>query len=293
VVVELIGHGSPHSLIADARHHGVSALPPDVNASQVLPTLRRCPADVPPPRRILPGWKPQDRAIQLGLAAIRGVGERCAQYIVAEREASGPYSDMADLAQRVQLNTDQLEALAAADVFSSFRLPRRQALWSAGAVGQLAPDWLAGVVSGTHAPLLPGLSDLESAAADMEATGVSTRAHPMEFVRERLESRGVLCVADLSAVRAGSRVSVAGLVTHRQRPGTASGVTFINLEDETGMLNVICSPGLWVRYRSVARSSVALVVRGRVESQDGALNFVAEGLERLDTVVATTSRDFK
>jgi error-prone DNA polymerase len=97
----------------------------------------------------------------------------------------------------------------------------------------------------------------------------------------------------LARAEAGERVLVAGAVTHRQRPATAGGVTFLNLEDETGMVNVVCSPGLWVRYRGVARASPALVVRGRVERADGVVTVVAERLEDLDLSVASRSRDFR
>lgn len=145
--------------------------------------------------------------------------------------------------------------------------------------------------------MLPGMSDVELAIADVWATGVSTDSYPTQYVREGLIQAGVLTVADAVAFsRAnpqGRRVAVGGVVTHRQRPGTAGGVTFLSLEDETGILNVVCSPGLWQRFRVVARSSAALVVRGRLEEADGATNLVAEHLTRLSLQVATTSRDFQ
>ncbi|MES1170272.1 MAG: OB-fold nucleic acid binding domain-containing protein, partial [Leifsonia sp.] len=118
-------------------------------------------------------------------------------------------------------------------------------------------------------------------------------SYPTEFSRTQLDRWGVKTARDLKGVEHGTRVLVAGVVTHRQRPATASGIIFINLEDETGMLNVVCSPGLWVRFRRVARTANALVVRGRLEVADGVTNLVAEHLAPLRLPVATASRDFR
>ncbi|MGH3994670.1 MAG: OB-fold nucleic acid binding domain-containing protein, partial [Pseudonocardiaceae bacterium] len=154
-------------------------------------------------------------------------------------------------------------------------------------------DRLPGLAVGVRAPELPGMSGLEQAVADVWATGMSPNTFPTQFLREYLDGRGVLTAEQLMQAEAGDRVLVAGAVTHRQRPATAGGVTFLNLEDETGMANVVCSPGLWVRYRRVARISPALVVRGRVEKADGVVTVVAERLENLDLTVASRSRDFR
>ena len=129
--------------------------------------------------------------------------------------------------------------------------------------------------------------------ADVWATGLSPDAHPVQFVREHLTAGGVLPVSALSTVEHGRRVHVGGIVTHRQRPATAGGITFMNLEDETGMLNVTCSPGLWLRYRRVARTSPALVVRGMVEKNDGVVNLTADRLDPVTLPVRATSRDFR
>ncbi len=149
------------------------------------------------------------------------------------------------------------------------------------------------MVTGVEAPQLPGLSDAELAQADMWATGVAPDGHPTVFVREDLRARGVVTAAGLRALSDGCRVLVAGVVTHRQRPATASGTTFINLEDETGLVNVICSKGCWERHRRVARGASALLVRGRLESFDGVFNVIAERMEALSVPVGTSSRDFR
>ncbi|MGH9120090.1 MAG: OB-fold nucleic acid binding domain-containing protein, partial [Acidimicrobiales bacterium] len=155
------------------------------------------------------------------------------------------------------------------------------------------PDRLPGVVTGVDAPALPGMSGLEVARADLWATGVAPTGHPTRFVRDDLDRRGAVTVAGLPAVDDGERVLVGGVVTHRQRPATASGTTFLNLEDETGMVNIVCSKGCWARYRQAAREAPALLVRGKLEKADGAINVVAEVIEPLPIGVPSRSRDFR
>jgi error-prone DNA polymerase len=137
------------------------------------------------------------------------------------------------------------------------------------------------------------MSQVEEVVADAFATGITPDMFPIELVREGLISSGILTVADTLIAPAGKRVAVGGAVTHRQRPGTAKGVTFLSLEDETGLLNVICSPGLWEKHRQVARKARAMVVRGKIERADGATNLVAEHLSALTLPVETRSRDFR
>ena len=129
--------------------------------------------------------------------------------------------------------------------------------------------------------------------ADLWATGLSGDSFPTQFVRDQLDAIGVVTAAGLAAVPAGRMVLVGGLVTHRQRPSTAKGVTFVNLEDETGLVNVICSPAVWARHRRVARTARALLVRGRLERAEGVTNVIAAELRPLDLAVPTRSRDFR
>jgi error-prone DNA polymerase len=200
---------------------------------------------------------------------------------------------MTDLARRTGCSAVHLEALATADAFAGFGLSRREALWAAGAAAQDKPDRLPGTVTGTDAPMLPGMSEVDRLVADVWATGLSPDRHPAQFIRGQLERAGALPIERLPGEKAGTRVRVGGIVTHRQRPATAGGVTFVNLEDETGMLNVTCSPGLWQRYRRVARTSSALLVRGRLEKSEGVLNLVADRLEAITPPVTPASRDFR
>jgi error-prone DNA polymerase len=166
-------------------------------------------------------------------------------------------------------------------------------LWAAGALAQVRADRLEGVVTGVEAPPLPLMTKREEAVADLWATGVSPDGHPTRFLRESLDALGVVPAIGLTEVEHGSKVLVGGVVTHRQRPMTAQGTTFINLEDETGLVNVICSKGCWTRYRRVARGASALLVRGRLERTEGVVNIVAERLELLPIGAVPASRDFR
>ena len=137
------------------------------------------------------------------------------------------------------------------------------------------------------------MTESELARADLWATGVSPDGHPTRFLRSRLAAAGVITAADLRSVNDGTRVRVAGVVTHRQRPHTAGGVTFLNLEDETGLVNVVVSKGCWAHYREVAAGASALLIRGRVEASEGVVNVVAELLEPLGVQPPSRSRDFR
>ncbi|MDO9394960.1 MAG: error-prone DNA polymerase, partial [Herbiconiux sp.] len=233
-------------------------------------------------------------AVRLGLAEVTSIGATLAGRIVAERDAAGPYADMADLARRVGLTTPQLEALATAGAFESFGLTEREALWEAGNAAQERAEYLPGTFVSVQPPLLPMLSAEEQVVYDLWATGVSPDDHPLAHVRDELRMRGALSFAELAVTETGRRVEVGGVVTHRQRPATASGITFLNLEDETGILNVICSVGVWKRYRRIARDSPALIVRGILErSAEGVTNLVADRFEPLLLTARTHSRNFQ
>ncbi|MCM4081530.1 error-prone DNA polymerase [Paractinoplanes hotanensis] len=290
-----MGFYSPQSLVDDARRHGVEVRRPDINRSDAKATLESTPKTRwgalknEPPH----AWGLGGPAVRQGLASIRTLGEELAERIEQERRANGPYRSMTDLSRRTGCSTTHLEALATADAFAGFGLTRREALWAAGAAAQDRPDRLPGTVTGTDAPMLPGMSAVDELVADVWATGLSPETHPAQFLRAELDRAGALPISKLGRVEAGTRIRVGGIVTHRQRPATAGGVTFVNLEDETGMLNVTCSPGLWQRYRRVARTSSALIVRGRLESAEGVLNLVADRLEALTPPVSPASRDFR
>jgi error-prone DNA polymerase len=266
-----MGFWSPNTLVADARRHGVMVRGPDVNLSAATAVLE------------------DDGSVRLGLGYVRSLGEE-----LAERVAEGrPYASMADLVRRTGVSEGQVEALATAGAFGSLGLERRAALWAAGAVAQARAERLAGTVVGAEAPRLPGMSPVELGAADLWATGLSGDSHPVQFARERLDELGAVPADGLAVVPPGARVLVGGVVTHRQRPATAGGTTFLNIEDETGLINVICSKGVWARYRRVARSAPAVLVRGRLERAEGVVNVIADQLRPLPLAAATRSRDFR
>ncbi|MGH3425867.1 MAG: OB-fold nucleic acid binding domain-containing protein, partial [Nocardioidaceae bacterium] len=231
-------------------------------------------------------------AVRLGFAGVTSIGEELAGRIVAEREQGGAYTSMTDLTRRVSLTAPQVEALATAGAFDGFGLSRRQALWGAGHAARESPEQLTGTTVVAPPPMLPGMSEVEQTMADLWATGISPEDHPVRHVRGLLDAGGALAIEALATAEPGRRVKVGGVVTHRQRPSTAAGVTFLNLEDETGMVNVICTQGLWSRYRRIGRESKALVVRGILERHQGVVNITADKLERLPITARTTSRDF-
>ncbi|MCI4328971.1 MAG: error-prone DNA polymerase, partial [Thermoplasmata archaeon] len=280
-----MGFWSPQSLVADARRHGVVVYGPDLNESGAEAGL------------VADAESARGRAVRLGLGSVRGVGAELAVTLAEGR----PYTSLDDLARRSGANRSALEALATAGACSG--LPaldgdprpegsgRRRALWAVGAVlgGR---DRLPGMVVGATAPELPEMTVTETAAADLWSTGVTPGEHPLVSFRGSLGRRGISSVLDLGT-REDGPVLVAGVVTHRQRPSTAGGTVFMNLEDETGVVNVICSRGLFARYRKEAQAP-ALVVRGRLERVGAAMSVVAERLEALELALPVgRSRDFR
>jgi error-prone DNA polymerase len=287
-----MGFYSPQSLVDDARRHGVHVRRPDINASGAKAVLEPPLADAKPGKDPA-HWGRGGPVVRLGLGSVRTLGDDLAERIEAERTAGGSYQSMADLARRVGLSTAHLEALATADAFACFGLTRREALWAAGAAAQEKEGRLPGTALGIQAPMLPGMDAIERMVADVWATGLAPDAHPAQFAREYLDRIGAVPIARLPELEHGRRVLVGGIVTHRQRPATAGGITFVNLEDETGMLNVTCTPGLWIRHRKVARTASAMLVRGMLEKVEGVINLRADHLAVLSLPVRPASRDFR
>jgi error-prone DNA polymerase len=272
-----MGFWSTDTLVRDARRHGVKVRRPDVNDSDWRCTVEADDTSV------------GGLAVRLGVKEVRAVGDDLAKAIAAGR----PYASMEDLVRRADVPLPAIEALATAGAFRSLGHDRRSALWAAGATAQARSDRLPGVVTGEASPPLPGMAASEETAADLWSTGIAPETHPVEHIRGVLAERGVLRSVDLREAEAARRVLVGGVVTHRQRPATASGTVFLNLEDETGLVNVICSQGLWHRYRRIARTSPALLVRGTLERAGGVINIVADKLEPLPLAATTKSRDFR
>lgn len=279
-----MGFYSPHTLVGDARRHGVEVATPNINASAEVATLE-------PDETSAGGVR-----VRLSLASVRGVGTALAAAIAD----AAPFDSIEQLVRAVpQLSLAQLEALAAADVFGCLGLDRREALWAVGIAHRSSPSQLGGLFSTKAPDELDRATPSERAADDLWATGIAVDGHPTVFVRDELANAGVVC-ADTLRARPQGRVTVAGIVTHRQRPPTAGGITFMSLEDETGLVNVVIHRGCWLHFRHVMYSG-ALVVRGRLERHDGAVNLVADKITPIDEVVsvpaafggAPTARNFR
>ena len=287
-----MGFYSPHTLVQDARRHGVTVLQPCLNRSRAGASL-----ESPRDRRQRPVAPPD---LRLGISSIRYVGDDLADEIVAERERAGPFASIEDVRRRTGGDRRTLEAMATAGAFDELgdravggsAGDRRQALWAAGAVASTGPDQLAGIVTGAEAPQLPGMSDAELARADLWATGISADGHPTRFLRDELRAHGVVTAAELAS-HPDAKVWIAGVVTHRQRPATAGGTTFLNIEDETGLINVVVSKGCWVRHRQVVGTAPALYVHGRLERSEGVVNVIAERFFELEIRAKLASRDFR
>jgi error-prone DNA polymerase len=276
-----MGFYAPAQLVADARTHGVAVRPADVNASDWESTLE--------PSRCSGGF-----AVRLGLSMARSLRADHAERLVEARKAGGPFASVADLARRANLPKAALSALAAAGTFASLRLGRRPATWDALAAGEPAP--LYDGETPAAPPRLPALSPVEEVAADYRTVGLSLRGHPMQFCRGVLDRRGVTPCGSLGEVRDGAFVTVAGLVLLRQRPGSAKGVTFATLEDESGWANLVIYPDVWERFRRPALSASALLVSGQVQRDTaGTTHLVAGRLADLSEIVgvAVKARDFQ
>ncbi|HEY9309299.1 MAG TPA: error-prone DNA polymerase [Microbacterium sp.] len=309
-----MGFYSPATLVSDARHHGVEVRRPDLHLSGDEAVLEQTDGAAPtgldsclerdqPPVGLFDLDAPDESAahrrdsryaVRLGLAGVKGIGTTIAQRIVAAREAGGLFRDQRDLVRRTSITSTQVEALATAGAFECLSLSRREAIWLAGSAAQDRPEFLPDSLIAVQPPLFTDPTSYERLAADLWATGISTDDHPLTHYRSGLDGRGVLTSRELRSHEVGRRVEVAGLVTHRQRPATASGITFLNLEDEHGLVNVVCSLGVWNRYRRVVRDSPALIARGILErSTEGVTNLIADRFEDLRVGVQHRARDFR
>jgi error-prone DNA polymerase len=314
-----MGFYSPQTLVADARRHGVVVLRPDIQLSGISAGLEGLDTPAPssgatrpahdaclgeqPPVPIFDRSVPFDSddhrrdgafAVRLGLDEVSGISTALATKIVEERNRAGSYASMNDLVRRVGLSTAQLELLSAAGAFDTLGLSRREAMWNAGNAAQDRSEFLEHTIVTVQPPLFTMPSEVDELISDLWATGMSTDNHPVRHLRAQLTERGVFSAASLKTAETGRRVEVGGVVTHRQRPATASGITFVNLEDETGLINVICSVGVWNRYRRVTRDASAMIVRGILErSPEGVTNLLADKFEVLRMTPQTRSRDFR
>lgn len=271
-----MGFYAPAQLVRDAREHGVEVRTVDVASSDWEAKLE--------------GEPP---ALRLGLAQVRGLARAAGERIVAARGA-GPFASVQELAERAGLERRELWALAGAGALGSLAGHRHRAAWAAG--GVVAPTPLLAHAAVREAvPLLRAPGEGEGIVADYRSLGLTLGRHPMALLRERLERGGIASAASLRSLKAGARVRVAGLVLVRQRPGSASGVTFVTLEDETGVANLVVWLAVAERWRRPLLEARLLAVEGRVQREGDVLHIVAErlaDLTRLLGSLVTRSRDF-
>jgi len=312
-----MGFYAPAQLVRNARDHGVEVRPVDVNFSHWDCTLESVgsrqkaagsgqqaagsdqfiasggsPTGVPGPKR---SGGPGNLALRLGFRMLHGLSENHAERIVAAR-ADGAFESMADFARRTALPRSVLGRLARAGAFGSLSLDHRQSLWQSLAQDPKPLPLLDGLPPADEKPSgLPPISPAETVLADYRAGGLSLRAHPISFLRERLARRGVIPAARLKTTPDGRPVRVAGIVLVRQRPGTARGITFVTLEDETGVANLIIRPDVWKRFREAALGATVLLAGGRLQRQQGVIHVLTSRLENLSEWMSTLgrqSRDF-
>lgn len=266
-----MGFYSPASLVKDAQRHGVCVRPVCVLASDWDCTLEAIASDAGAPSAPESSATPvSSHAVRLGLRMVKGLGTQGAEQLIERRRAleaaGGRFSGFTDLLQRVPFTKLDIEALAEAGAFAALEPERRQVLWAARAPEQLG--LFREVPTSEPRVELPPLRSIEVLALDYERVRLSLEDHPLCHLRAGLQRRSVITTAELAASPAGRRVSVAGLVTARQRPGTASGVVFVTMEDETGIANLIFYSSVFEAYRSVAQHAPLLLVTGKVERHD-------------------------
>jgi error-prone DNA polymerase len=232
-------------------------------------------------------------AVRLGWSTVKGLSSAAAERIVRERQA-GPFTSYGEFVARTGLTTAVLSRLARADAFRSLDLSRRPALWMS--LAETAAEPMLADLPDESVPPLPRLSPAEEVIHDYHAQGLSLRGHPFGPLRKFLEAQRVLTTAALQTVKPGRRYRVAGLVLVRQRPGTAKGITFMTIEDETGAANLIVRPKVWERHRRVARLSVAIIATGLLQRQDGVIHLIVDRLEDVTEKLPElghVSRDFR
>lgn len=284
-----MGFYAPAQLVRDAREHGVEARGVDVHCSDWDCTLEHDASPAP--------------ALRLGMRIVSGIREDDARAIVSAVRLHGPFDNIESLWRAASCSMHALRKLALADAFASMQLTRQQALWQIRALRDTAAPVLdhaaeqGATLFDMRPQPLPPVTARRQVAQDYASTGLSLKAHPVEFVRATLQQRGVRPCADVldeEATQPGDRVSIAGLVLCRQRPATASGIVFITVEDETGAANLIVRNKVYERHRLAARDATLLMATGRVERKSGVTHVLVQRMEDLShtTEVQPHSRDF-
>ena len=285
-----MGFYSPSQLTQDLRRHEVPILPADATVSEWECTLEDVELLPRPAQR---GEGEGQPALRLGLCLVKGLSQAGGERLVAARRAQA-FADVGDLARRANLNAHDMQALAAAGALAGLSGHRRHALWDVAGVERM-PALLDAAPIDEAQPLLAAPSEGENIVADYANLGLTLGRHPVALLRERLQRQRMFTAAELRALPHGRLARVTGLVTGRQRPGTASGVTFVTLEDETGMVNVIVWRDLAERQRRELLRSSLLTVYGTLEREGEVVHVIAARLRDQTALLGnlvTRSRDF-
>ena len=296
-----MGFYAPAQIIRDAREHGVEIRRIDINSSQWDCSLERnsesSPASFTSDKT---RWGLGGPALRLGFRQIKGMRKDDADRIVAARHANGPFASVAHLQHASDISTAVIHRLARADALDSMQLNRRGGIWETMALSDIAAplfDDLAGKTSLTLTPL-PPMPASEEVIADYHTTGLSLKRHPVSFARaalSRCKISPAIEIQDAGRFPHGTAVRAAGLVLVRQRPGTAAGVVFVTLEDETGITNLIVWPSIYERYRRAIRHATLLQADGIIQRQGQVIHVLAHSLiDRTQWLhgLSQPSRDF-
>ena len=300
------GFYAPAQLVRDAREHGVVVLAPDIGFSDWDCGLEAARGHLPDGLHPVPTAKfrtppspapnafPGDarKAVRLGLSRVEGLRKEWAERIMIAR-AERPFASIDDLRARADLPAAALDALAAADALGALKLTRREGLWAAKGLPRSAPAPLfaaAGLDEGDELPpeALPRPDPSQEVVNDYETLRLSLKGHPVGFLRDRLQARGAVTSKAYEDMKDGRRVTVAGVVLVRQRPGKGN-VCFITLEDETGIVNVVLWNDRFQKFRPVVMGSRMMLVSGVVQRAEGVIHLIGEYLEDLSSELALLS----
>ena len=275
-----MGFYHPATLVKDAQRHGVEIRPVDVQTSGHM-----CRWEDRSDGRQPVG------AIRLGFRFVKGLRAKAGRAIEAE-QAQALFADAEDLVRRCSLHEDELQTLASVGALASFGLTRRAALWQVARLGKPAGPLLDRLPDPEPSPL-PEMTPVEETMADYGGVQLTLGPHPLSYMREQLAKKGVTTAAGLAHLRDGVKVRTAGSVIVRQRPGTAKGLLFLTLEDETGMSQAVVPPDLLQKHRKLIVGSPGLVVEGILQKRDGTISVKGEKFWSLKELVAVPSHDFR
>ena len=302
-----MGFYAPAQLVRDAQEHGVSVSAIDVNVSCWDCTLEPTDAEAAVPvvkgseelqaTRTF-GHHERGHAIRLGFRLLRGFSHQPAVVIEQERVRGGLFRSFDDFARRTGLSKSVLQQLARGDAFASLQVNRREALWKAMPAKQDLPLFqdVAGPITDEADPHLPDVTPQQDVIQDYSTSGLSLKKHPLSFLREQLTQLRAITCEDLAIHPPDRRVKVAGMVLMRQRPQTAAGVTFMTLEDETGISNLVVFPNVWQRFRKTARFASVLLATGKLQREGDIIHVVCDRMDDVSEMLdqhSTKSRDFR